>query len=54
MAKATTKKAKAPVSTEVDAKKAELNRRLYDLAGDPAKADEFEAVRQELEALGGE
>lgn len=54
MAKATTKKAKAPVSADVAAKKAELTRRLYDLAGDPAKADEFEAVRVELEALGGE
>lgn len=52
MAKATTKKAKAAVPAEVAAKKAELTRRLYDLAGDSAKADEFEAVRVELEALG--
>lgn len=52
MAKTTTKKPKT--SPDVEAKKAELNRRLYDLSGDPAKADEFEAVRVELEALGGE
>lgn len=45
------KAAPAPVSPEVLAKRRELETRLYRLAGDPAKADEFEAVRVELEAL---
>lgn len=53
MAKASEKKAKpAKVDPGIEAKRAELNRRLYELSGDPAKAEEFEVVRLELESLG--
>lgn len=38
-------------ATELTGKKLELTKRLYALADDPAKAEEFEAVRLELEAL---
>lgn len=54
MAKASEKKAKpAKIDPAIEAKRAELNRRLYELSGDQEKAEEFEAVRLELEALGG-
>jgi hypothetical protein len=54
MAKVSEKKAKpAKVDQATEAKRAELNRLLYELSGDPAKAEEFEAVRLELEKLGG-
>ncbi len=59
MAKVSKKAAEKPVDTPVDAgksaevaaRKAALTRKLYALAGDESKADEFEAVRVELEAL---
>lgn len=37
---------------EMSEKKIELTKRLYALADDPEKVEEFEAVRLELEALG--
>lgn len=36
---------------EMTGRRLELTRKLYELANDPAKADEFEKVRLELEAL---
>lgn len=40
-------------SLVVAAKREQLTRKLYELAGDESKADEFEAVRVELESLVG-
>lgn len=60
MAKSSTKKKQvaapeqeaAQVELSVEQKRHDLNVRLYELAGDPKKAEEFEAVRLELESLG--
>ena len=40
-------------SEDLDKKRMELNLRLYSLANDPQKVEEFEAVRLELAALDG-
>lgn len=55
------KKTKVPVEAQavvaqvrpLASGKNELMRRLYEIANDPSKADEFEKLRLELDAMGG-
>lgn len=46
-------KVEVAVNPAVAARRTDLTKRLYSLAGDPSKLDEFENVRKELESIGG-